>query len=325
VPTSINWGIIGCGDVCEVKSAPAYQQVEGFTLLAVMSRSLQKAEDFARRHQISKYYDDATALINDPDIHAVYIATPPDSHHDYALQVAAAGKICCVEKPMALNYSQCVAMQQAFSAKNLPLFVAYYRRCLPSFLTIKQCVASGELGEIRHIDWQYRRPPSAKDLAKVPNWRTQKDIAKGGYFEDIASHGLDLMTFLLGHVAKASGLASNQQGLYSAYDAITASLLFENGVTGSAHWNFAAAYQVDTMQIIGERGDLCFSVFNDSPAVLRTKDQSITYAMPKPSPIQQDFVHAIARHLAGQTIHPSLAENGSHTNWVMDEILASSP
>jgi 1,5-anhydro-D-fructose reductase (1,5-anhydro-D-mannitol-forming) len=325
VPTAINWGIIGCGDVCEVKSAPAYQQVEGFTLLAVMSRRLQKAADFAQRHKISKFYDNATALINDPDIHAVYIATPPDSHHDYALQVAAAGKICCVEKPMALNYTQCVAMLQAFSAKNLPLFVAYYRRCLPSFLQIKQIITSGELGKIRHIDWQYRRPPSANDLAKVPNWRTEKNIAKGGYFEDIASHGLDLMTFLLGHVARASGMGSQQQGLYSAYDAITASLLFENGVTGSAHWNFASANHVDSMHIIGERGDLCFSVFNDSPAVFRTNDKSSTYAMPKPSPIQQDFVNAIALHLAGQTIHPSLAQSASHTNWLMDQILATSP
>lgn len=315
------WGIIGCGDVCEVKSAPAYQQVAGFELLAVMSRTLAKAENFAKRHKVPKFYDDAQALINDPDINAIYIATPPDSHYEYALQVARVGKICCVEKPMALDFQQCLGMQHAFEQQNIPLFVAYYRRSLPAFTQIKRWLNDQEIGQVRHIDWQYIRPSSAIDLAKTSNWRTQKEVAKAGYFEDVASHGLDLMTYLLGRVQQAHGVASNQQGLYSACDAVAASLLFENGVTGTGHWNFAANTSIDKVLIIGAGGQISFSVFDETPAILTTAEKCITQAMPKPTPIQGHFVQAMADHLNGLSIHPSMAESGAHTNWLMDEIL----
>ncbi|MGO4891978.1 Gfo/Idh/MocA family protein [Flavobacterium sp. W21_SRS_FM6] len=324
ISADYRWGIIGCGDVCEVKSAPAYQQVAGFELVAVMSRTLAKAQDFAKRHGVAKYYDDAEALINDPDINAIYIATPPDSHYEYALQVAKAGKVCCVEKPMALDFNQCLGMQQAFERQNLPLFVAYYRRSLPAFTQIKQWLDDKEIGQVRHIDWQYIRPPSATDLSQKSNWRTQKEVAKAGYFEDIASHGLDMMCFLLGNIKQAQGVASNQQGLYTAYDAVAASMLFENGVTGTGHWNFAASSTADKVLIIGERGQISFSIFEDSPAVLTSADKCISQAMPKPSPIQGDFVQAMADHLSGKSVHPSMAQSGAHTNWVMDAILQTS-
>ncbi len=100
----IRWGIIGCGNVTEVKSGPAFQQTDGFELKAVMRRDHQKAKDYALRHGIPKIYKKAEDLILDDEIDAVYIATPPDSHKYYGLMVAAAGKPCCIEKPMAPNY-----------------------------------------------------------------------------------------------------------------------------------------------------------------------------------------------------------------------------
>lgn len=316
-----HWGIIGCGDVCEVKSAPAYPLVSGFSITAVMSRNLAKAQDFATRHHIPKFYDNAQQLIQDPAINAIYIATPPDSHCEYALQVAAAGKVCCVEKPMALDVAQCKEMEQAFAARNLPLFVAYYRRSMAGFKQIKYWLDSGEIGTVRHIDWQYMRPPSAIDKAGKVNWRTDKTIAKAGYFEDIASHGLDLMVYLLGNVTVAQGVASNQQQLYTAYDAVAASLLFESGVTGTGCWNFAASSHIDEVRISGEDGEIRFSVFADTPAILTSHSTSITQAMTKPSPIQQEFVQAMADHLAGTQVHPSMAASALHTNWIMQCIL----
>ncbi len=106
----VRWGIIGCGNVTEFKSGPAFNKAEQSTLVAVMRRDAAKAEDYAKRHQVPRWYSDAQQLINDPEVDAVYIATPPDSHKDYALLVAAAGKICCVEKPMALNTAECIEM-----------------------------------------------------------------------------------------------------------------------------------------------------------------------------------------------------------------------
>ena len=86
---------------------------------------------------VPKWYDNTHALINDPDVDAVYIATPPSSHKEYTLAVAKAKKPIYVEKPMALNYEQCQAMIHACEVLNVPLFVAYYRRALPRFLKVK--------------------------------------------------------------------------------------------------------------------------------------------------------------------------------------------
>src|SRR3954470_22835271 len=96
----VRWGIVGCGDVTEVKSGPALQKADGSALMAVMRRDAGKAADYARRHGVAKSYGDGGALINDPDVDAVYIATPPSSHIDYVQRVAAAGKPVYVEKPM---------------------------------------------------------------------------------------------------------------------------------------------------------------------------------------------------------------------------------
>src|SRR5262245_17775985 len=124
---SVRWGIIGCGDVTEVKSGPAFQEAEGSALTAVMRRDGDKARDYARRHGVPNWYSSADVLIDDPDVDAVYIATPPSTHCQLALRVAAAGKPCLVEKPMAMNHAECVRMVEAFASRGVPLWVAYYQ------------------------------------------------------------------------------------------------------------------------------------------------------------------------------------------------------
>lgn len=129
----IRWGIIGCGNVTEVKSGPAYQKTEGFEVVAVMRRDAAKAEDYAKRHGISKYYTNADDLINDPKIDAVYIATPPDVHKYYGLKVATAGKICCIEKPLAPNYQDSLTIAEAFATKKIPPFCGLLQAYASSF------------------------------------------------------------------------------------------------------------------------------------------------------------------------------------------------
>src|SRR5579871_3895135 len=125
---TIRWGILGCGKVAEVKSGPGFQRAEGSRLVAVMRRDGALAADFARRHSVPLWYDRAEALIEDPEVDAVYIATAPGSHLEYALQVCAAGKPAYVEKPMARNHTECLEMVESFHAAEVPLFVDYYRR-----------------------------------------------------------------------------------------------------------------------------------------------------------------------------------------------------
>jgi 1,5-anhydro-D-fructose reductase (1,5-anhydro-D-mannitol-forming) len=320
---TIRWGIIGCGAVTEVKSGPAYQKTEGFTIEAVMRRDADKAADYAKRHGINKYYTDADALINDPEIDAIYIATPPDTHKYYGLKVAEAGKPCCIEKPLAPNYKDCLAIHEAFEKKNLPLFVAYYRRSLPRFEQIKTWIDTNAIGTVRHIRWHLSKSANPLDLSGNYNWRTDAEIATGGYFDDLASHGLDLFTHLLGNIKEVSGISLNQQGLYSAKDAATACWLHESGITGTGSWNFGCFEREDKVEIFGSKGKITFSVFDNDPIVLSNEEGRTELNIEHPENIQLYHAQNMREHLLGNSPHPSNGLTASHTSWVMDTIIGN--
>ena len=317
----LRWGIIGCGDVTEVKSGPAYQKTEGFELVAVMRRDEIKLKDYAHRHGIEKYYTSADALIHDDDIDAVYIATPPDSHRHYALKVAEAGKPCCIEKPLAPSYRESSLIYEAFKKKDIPLFVAYYRRSLPRFNRIKDWLSENKIGEIRHINWHLSQPPNALDLFGEYNWRTDPMVAPGGYFDDLASHGLDLFIYLLGEIQKVSGISLNQQGLYAAKDAISACWLHKGGVTGAGVWNFGIE-PMDRVEIFGSIGKIQFSVFEENPLILYKDGKMIEFFIEHPKHVQLPHVENMKKHLLEKGLsHPSSGQTAVHTSWVMDQIL----
>ena len=318
----IRWGIIGCGNVTEVKSGPAYKKTDGFQLTAVMRRDFDKLKDYARRHDIKKYYTDADELINDDEIDAVYIATPPDTHMYYALKVAEAGKPCCIEKPLAPCYKDSLAIHEAFKDKNVPLFVAYYRRSLPRFNQVNTWLKNKDIGEIRHISWLLSKAPNDIDLSGTYNWRTDPKVAPGGYFDDLASHGLDLFTFLLGNIKEVYGISLNQQQLYSAKDAFTACWLHESGVTGSGSWNFGCDSSEDRVEILGSKGKIQFSVFKENPLILMSNNNEQEFFIKNPINIQLHHVENMKKQLFDENfVHPSNGSTAVHTSWVMDKIL----
>ena len=317
----VRWGIIGCGDVTEVKSGPPYQNTEGFELVSVMRRNLEKAADYAKRHGVAQHCSDANELIFDNNIDAIYIATPPDSHKEYALKVAQAGKPCCIEKPMAPSYEESLEIFEAFEKSGIPLFVAYYRRSLPRFLKIKEWLDASEIGQVRHIGWILTKPPSDEDLSDDYNWRTDAKVAPGGYFDDLASHGLDLFIYFLGNISHADGIALNQQGLYTAKDAITGFWLHKNGITGEATWNFGSDRREDLVEIYGSKGKISFSVFGEDDIVLDNGKGVQKEFIEHPKHVQQFHVENIKDHLLGEKAHPSTGKTALHTSWVMDSIL----
>lgn len=319
----IRWGILGCGDVTELKSGPAYQKTEGFKIEAVMRRDAEKAADYAKRHNIGKFYSDADALINDPEIDAIYIATPPDTHHFYGLKVAAAGKICCIEKPLAPSYKESLEIYEAFKTATIPLFTAYYRRTLPRFEQIKTWLDSNEIGEVRSIRWNLTKPASDQDLSGEYNWRTDAKVAPGGYFDDLASHGLDLFIHLLGNIKEVSGFSLNQQGLYSAKDAITACWLHESGITGNGNWNFGSNKREDIVEIAGSKGKITFSIFENDAIILSNQEGKTELLIEHPENVQLHHVERIREHLLGNSIHPSANSSAVQTSWFMDKILGN--
>jgi predicted dehydrogenase len=276
--------------------------------------------DYAARHGIARVYTDVDALINDPEVDAVYIATPPDSHHAYALRVAAAGKHCCVEKPMSLNAGQSREMQKVFADAGLHLFVSYYRRSLPRFQQVRQWLEEGRIGEVRHLTWTLTKAPSPTDLGGTDNWRTDPAIAGGGYFADLASHGFDLFQYLLGDIVEVAGFTAHQAGLYAAEDAVSASWRFASGALGMGCWNFVADRREDRVELIGSKGRISFSVFDEHPVQLET-DETLSLHIDNHEHIQWHHVLGMNAHIRGEAQHPAVAEQALKTDWVMDQIL----
>jgi 1,5-anhydro-D-fructose reductase (1,5-anhydro-D-mannitol-forming) len=318
---TIRWGIIGCGDVTEVKSGPAFQKARGSQLVAVMRRNGRLAEDYARRHQVPKWYHKAESLIYDKDVDAVYIATPPSSHKEYVLAVARAGKPAYVEKPMALNYSECQLMIQACEKANVPLFTAFYRRALPRFLKIKSILDEGQIGTVGSVDLRLYQPPSAEDLKGVKQWRVDPTVSGGGYFVDLGSHMIDLLQYLLGPIGSAVGSSSNQGKLYTAEDTVSAEFTFESGVHGVGFWSFNAKENLDSTEIIGARGKIIYSTFLELPITLDRDGMVQRFEIPHPEHVQQPLIQDIVDDLLGLGKSPSTGRTGAMTSWVMDRVL----
>jgi predicted dehydrogenase len=321
----VKWGVIGVGNVCERKSAPALNLVPNSKLVAVMRRDEDKVKDYAQRHRVSKWYTDAQALIEDPEINAVYIATPPHMHLPYTKLVAQAGKAVYVEKPMAKNYTECQEMIAICEKAMVPLYVAYYRRALPHFLKIKELIDEGVLGELRtvHINLKQGLMPDAV-IKLENNWRVDPKIAGGGYFFDLASHQLDLLDFFFGPIVKAQGFAVNQAKAYEAEDLVAGSFVFENGVVGTGNWCFTASKSaaVDEITIYGSKGKISFETFGKGAFTLEKDGEERQYfELDLPDHIQEPLIKSIVEDLLGTGESPSTGNTGARTNRVMDQLV----
>lgn len=321
----ISWGFIGCGSVTEKKSGPAFQRVEGSKVVAVMRRNAELAEDYAKRHNIDKWYSDARQLINDPEVNAVYVATPPGSHAEYAVEAMNAGKPVYIEKPMASSFKECLLIVETALKTGIPCFVAYYRRTLPYFLRVKELVEKGRIGQVEKVKINFVIPPYPADLSnKTLPWRVKKEIAGAGYFYDLASHQLDFLDFLFGEITAATGKTANVAGLYEVEDTVDAEWKHKNGVIGVGHWEFASPSDVrtDEIEIIGSEGSILFSTFAFTPIVLKNASGEETFIEKNPENIQYFLIKSIVDYLNGIGEYPvSDFNSGMRTNRVMDKIL----
>ena len=313
--------------MCEVKSAPAMKLIENSRLVAVMRRNSEKARDYANRHHVPKWYDDAEKLINDPEINAIYIATPPGSHPEYAIKAAQAGKPVYVEKPMARNYDECVTMINACKNASVPLFVAYYRRTLPHFLKVKEIIDQGIIGAVRAVNIVLTKPvePDIVTLSEG-NWRVDPEIAGGGYFYDLASHQLDFLDYALGPIVDAKGYTANQAGRYKAEDIVTAVFRFENGVLGTGSWCFTASdsSDCDITTIVGSKGQVSYASFGKPEVTLEVagKKKEI-FSFELPAHVQQPLIQTVVDDLCGNGKCPSTGESAARTNFTMESIVKS--
>lgn len=321
----INWGFIGCGEVTEKKSGPAFNEVPGSRVMAVMSRREDKVRAYAEKHHIRRWYTDAQRLIDDPDVNAIYIATPPSSHVTFAIMAMEAGKPCYIEKPLASTYEDCVRINRISERTGVPCFVAYYRRYLPYFHRVRQLLNECAIGRILNVQLRFCVPPRDLDYhaSKDLPWRLQPDISGGGYFYDLAPHQLDLLQEFFGVITKAHGYTANRAHLYNAEDTISAVFRFANGLPGSASWCFVGheSAKEDVIEVIGDKGMLSFSVYNYDPIRLVNADGNQSIAVSNPPYVQLPIIRTVIEHLQGIGHCTTTSVSATPVNWVMDRIL----
>lgn len=318
---TVRWGIIGVGDVTEAKSGPGFQRAERSELVAVMRRDGARAADYAARHGVARWYDDAESLIRDEEVDAVYIATPPDSHRDYALRVLAAGKPVYVEKPMARTAAECQEMVAAAEQAGLPLFVAYYRRALPRFAEVSRLLGSGAIGEVRAFTVRHLRPPEPVGRGELP-WRLRPEVSGGGLFVDLASHTLDLLDHLLGPVVRTQGQATTGGGVAPAEDTVVGVFELASGAVGSGLWCYAADEYRDEVAIVGSSGSLRFSVFGQEPVEVSCGERTWRVQASQPAAVQQPLIQSVVDELTGRGTCPSTGASALRTARVIDALLA---
>lgn len=320
---NIRWGILGCGDVAEKKSGPALYQADGSELVAVMRRDRAKAEDFARRHGAKRAYDRVEDLLADPEIDAVYIATPPHLHCEQTLLAAQAGRHVLVEKPMALNGEECDRMIAACQCAGVLLHVAYYRRFYPKFLAARRRIDEGALGQA--VLGARLLMCSA---ASTGGWRVDPAVSGGGHFVDVGSHRLDMLIALLGDVAEVTGCAENRVGTHRAENDVALALRMESGVVVSAGFHFQTRPGRDVMEIYGSEATLVFDPFDGNTFTLRYggKREDETHLFENPSPVHLPFVQALVHlYRGGSPSSPAPAhvtgKEGAKTTRVMEAVL----
>jgi predicted dehydrogenase len=323
----IKWGMIGCGNVTEKKAgAPAMNKVPHSKLVAVMARNIEKAKDYAQRHDVPKWYDNVDELINDPEVNAIYIATPPDVHLEYTRKALQAGKPVYVEKPMARNFAECEEMNRISRETGLPIFVAYYRRTLPYFVKLKELIDQKTVGDVRLINIALHWQPYDEEISEnpKPRWRVFPEISGGGHFHDLASHQFDFLEYAFGKIKQAKGIARNQAGLYKADDIVVANFEFESGILGNGSWCYTITKEqrIDQGQIIGSKGKITFSFFESSIIKVETGSGIEEYNVPYPPHVHQPLLETIVKELRGEGKCPSTGETGARANFIMDAITA---
>ncbi len=316
---TIHWAMIGTGDVTEKKSGPGFYKAKNSVLYGVTNRTLAKAEDYAKRHHVEKVFASVDDLLADPKVDAVYIATPPGSHKDYALRCAEAGKVCYIEKPIALTYNEALEISEAFKKANVKAFVAYYRRTLPRFTEVKALLDAGTIGDVRFVNVAYYRP-AAKDEINGTHWHVQPEISGGGIFMDMAVHTLDILDFFFGAIEKVAAFSVNQAGYYAPEDNVALSFAFDNHITGTGNWCFTTDTVADNIQIVGSKGEINFGCFTNDPIQLKTAEQETAIPAGTIEHVHQNLIQTIVNELNGQGSCPSTIESALRTAWVCDQV-----
>lgn len=251
----IRWGVIGAGGIADRRTIPGMMLCENAELVAVMDIRMDLAEKCRAKWNCRKAYDSDLALLADPEIDAVYIASPVSLHARQAMAAADAGKHILIEKPLAMTAAEGQKVIDYCAEKNIRIAAGLMMRFGSYVQAMKKAIAEGKIG----------RPVSGYSqftcwFPDMPgNWRQSRKHGGGGAMMDMGVHCIDLMQYVLN--TKVSQVAAFQDTLsfqYEVEDSSMVMLRMENGCQCVVQSNFnipddAAKWR---LEFFGDRGRL---------------------------------------------------------------------
>jgi predicted dehydrogenase len=257
---TIRWGIIGCGNVVEYKSGPPLYRTPNSELVAVMRRDAAKAEDFARRHNVKRWYTDVRALVADPEVNAIYVASPHHLHLEHVTLAAQARKIVLCEKPMGASAAEAQAIVDICKQNDVPLNVAYYRRFWYVTRAIKRLLNEGAIGRV--VQARVQLADFFAGDAKRP-WLTSREKSGGGALANAGSHWVDLIRYFLGDVTEVMAHASAQTSGFEIEDTLNAQMRTREGALVSLLITLQSPIGINEFDILGTEGRILGAPLSD--------------------------------------------------------------
>jgi predicted dehydrogenase len=290
----VGWGLVGCGDIARKRVAPALRDLDNCELVAVSRADAARAESFASEFGAKRWHADWHELLRDPEVEAVYVATPVHLHAEQAVAAAETGRHVLCEKPMALSVAECERMNAAAEANGVRLGVAYYRRFYPAVERLREILESGEIGVpvVAQVNAFERFDPAP---GHPRSWLLDKQLSGGGPMFDFGCHRVEVLVNLFGDVAAVKGLASNVLFERVVEDTACALLRFERGTQGVISVTHAAREPRDTLEVFGSEGSVRVDVLNEGRLRVRTVDGERVESHPPHANLHQPLIDDFAR------------------------------
>lgn len=312
----LNWGIIGCGDVVERKSGPAIRAAGASRIVAVMRRDAAKARAYARANDIPIATDDASAVLHNPDVDIIYIATPPYAHAEYVAAAAEAGKHVLVEKPMGMSADQARRMIAASDQANTQLFVAYYRRFQEHVAKMRELVLGGAIGAPLQAYLDLAKPVQRN----LPgDWREIPAISGGGHFLDVGSHRLDLIVSLFGEVKSAGGIVGRPDASCAAEQTVSLCVEFASGAQLVAMADYTSGRKADFLRVVGANGEVRMDSVDSCAVTLVTTRGEQRFEFEKRNEHHLGLIRHIQAVLNGEETNACSGRDGLQTEIILDE------
>ncbi len=320
---TLNWGVIGCGDVFEHKSGPSLAKAKRSQVRSLMRRDPVKLAALAQLYPTATTHSDAQEVLDDPNIDIIYIATPPSTHHDYVRAAAAAGKHVLVEKPMGLHAAESQAMIDACEKADVELFVAYYRRFWPHIIAIKKRINDGSIGNVQQAFVDFSTPLASGPLG----WRLNQAINGGGYFVDMSTHRLDLLAYFFGNSTQIHGTHQHNDAGIELY--CSALIEFPKQIQALVRSDFQSGRRADHFEIIGSSGRIHMSNIGDHHFTLQatqrdpstTENKIETCHFEAHAATHLGLIEHIEDVLLDGASNCSSGNDGIHTDRIVDVVL----